>query len=225
MLGDRHARDQLLTELVVDEVVARYPPHLEPLRVLPLVDDLELDLDAALVLERQPVAHVLRAGVRFGRDLVVDGPLDHLEYVGRLQLGADLAQLELERARVLVQVGVGHVEVPACPPSLLVVAVVVLQSQLQVLEDLEVARARVGQLVADLHLLPGVVDGSRPDVAVAGVAALRVGARAGALVPYAQAVVGEGVVRVARALVRVSPQKKLIALLGLAGVVGFAKKF
>lgn len=114
MLGDRHARDQLLAQLVVDEVVARYPAHLQPLRVLLLVNDAQLDLDAAVVLQRQLVGYLLRFRLddaELGRHLVRYRLPEHLEDVGRAELRTDVGQFDLKRARaLLVEVGVGEGE-------------------------------------------------------------------------------------------------------------------
>lgn len=135
-----------------------------------------------------------------------------------LQLGADLGQLELVRAGVLVR-ALEVVRLAELAPRREVIitfdqkpgrSIGRLERQVQVLEDLVVAGARVAQLPVDLDLLV-VLDLPEADVGVVGrEAALRVRARARALVADAQAVVGERVVRVAAALVRVASQKKLL---------------
>ena len=83
-------------------MVAGYPPHLQAFRILLLVDDLQLDLDAPLVLQRQPIAHALRTRVRLRGDLIVDGPLDHLQDIRLLQLGTNFAQFKLEASGVFM---------------------------------------------------------------------------------------------------------------------------
>lgn len=171
MLGDGHARDQLLAKLVVHQMVPGNPPDLQILRILFLVDDLQFDLDAPFVLQRQPIADHLRADAVLWRDPIVDGPFYHLQDVGRLQLRTHLGQLELEGTGVFVQVAASRRSHAVLP--------------VEILENLETSSVGIGQFLGYLHLgVAGAVQGSVADVRVAHVAALGVGAGAGALVAW-----------------------------------------
>lgn len=103
-----------------------------------------------------------------------------------MELGADFGQFELERSRVLVEVRGRHDAVVADPFVQLRVLngehPGIAQVQLQVLKDLKVLRAGVGQLLVDLDRLVVLVDRPRANVAVECVAGLRVGAGTRALV-------------------------------------------
>lgn len=113
-----HARDQLLAQFIVDQVISRYPAQLETffLGVVVPPDHFQLDLNAALVFQRQPVAGlavryfaavVIVVGhdhlIRFGWDAVVNRSLYHLQYGHRLKLATSLGELQLKRTRVFVQ--------------------------------------------------------------------------------------------------------------------------
>lgn len=106
MLGNRHTGNQLLTELVVNQMIAGYPPHLEALRVFLFRNYLQFDLNPALVLQRQLVGQIFRLrfdDTEFRRNLVIDRAFQHLQDVRRLEFRTYLGQFDLERTRVLVR--------------------------------------------------------------------------------------------------------------------------